>query len=52
KCYSFSVTPINGEEMWPAVKGDEMLPPSCNRGPGRPKKPKKVRRRVLDEDRV
>ncbi|XP_045790010.1 uncharacterized protein LOC123884755 isoform X2 [Trifolium pratense] len=52
KCYSFSVTPINGEEMWPCVKHEEMLPPSCNIGPERPKKRKKVSRRVPDEVRV
>ncbi|PNX76999.1 hypothetical protein L195_g032959, partial [Trifolium pratense] len=52
KCYSFSVTPINGEEMWPRVKHEEMLPPSCNIGPERPKKRKKVSRRVPDEVRV
>ncbi|XP_058783754.1 uncharacterized protein LOC131658483 [Vicia villosa] len=37
-CYSFSVSPINGMDMWPNVEADEMLPPSYKKGPGRPKK--------------
>jgi hypothetical protein len=47
KCYSYSITPINGEDMWPDVETEEMLPPSYKRGPGRPKK---LRRRGADEE--
>ncbi|GAU51502.1 hypothetical protein TSUD_413790 [Trifolium subterraneum] len=54
KCYSFSVTLINGEEMWPVVKGDEMLPPSSNTGREKANtvRRRKVRRKVSDEDSV
>jgi hypothetical protein len=47
RCYSFSVSALNGEDMWPDVKAEEMLPPSYKRGPGRPKK---LRRRGADEE--
>lgn len=46
-CYSHGVSPINGEDMWPDVDCEEMLPPQYKRGPGRPKK---LRRREVDED--
>jgi hypothetical protein len=42
KCYSYSITPINGEDMWPDVETEEMLPPSYKRGPGRPKKLRRI----------
>src|SRR4051812_7978576 len=47
KCYNYSVSPINGQDMWPEVDMEEMLPPSYKRGPGRPKK---LRRREPGED--
>ncbi|KAI5447485.1 hypothetical protein KIW84_015080 [Lathyrus oleraceus] len=47
KCYGYNVSPINGQDMWPEVDMEEMLPPSYKRGPGRPKK---LRRREPDED--
>lgn len=37
-CYDNNVSPINGEDMWPEVEVDEMLPSAYKRGPGRPKK--------------
>jgi hypothetical protein len=37
-CYSFNVSPINGEDMWPHVEVEDMLPPEFKQGPGRPKK--------------
>ncbi|XP_058749183.1 uncharacterized protein LOC131622170 [Vicia villosa] len=37
-CYSFAISPINGEEMWPEVEADPIMPPMYKRGPGRPKK--------------
>ncbi|XP_058781430.1 uncharacterized protein LOC131655613 [Vicia villosa] len=37
-CYSFPISPINGEEMWPEVDADPIMPPMYKRGPGRPKK--------------
>jgi hypothetical protein len=40
-CYGFSVTPINGSEMWPKPPDnvDEViLPPLYKNGPGRPRK--------------
>jgi hypothetical protein len=45
-CYSFNVSAINGQDMWPEVQCEEMLPPVYNKGPGRPKK---LRRREPDE---
>ncbi|XP_039688656.1 uncharacterized protein [Medicago truncatula] len=47
RCYSYGVSALNGEDMWPSVDVEEMLPPSYKRGPGRPKK---LRRREPDED--
>ncbi|KAI5386016.1 hypothetical protein KIW84_072549 [Lathyrus oleraceus] len=47
KCYGYNVSPINGQDMWPEVDMEEMLPPPYKRGPGRPKK---LRRREPDED--
>jgi hypothetical protein len=40
KCYNHGVSPINGQDRWPApdVEIEEMLPPEYKRGPGRPKK--------------
>ncbi|XP_045805909.1 uncharacterized protein LOC123898916 [Trifolium pratense] len=48
-CYSFSVSAINGQDMWPEaeVEVEDMLPPQYKRGPGRPKK---MRRRDAHED--
>lgn len=46
-CYSFSVSPINGQDMWPTIEVEDMLPPQYKRGPGRPKK---LRRREADEN--
>ncbi|XP_058769018.1 uncharacterized protein LOC131642868 [Vicia villosa] len=46
-CYSFSISPINGEEMWPEVQSDPIIPPMYKRGPGRPKK---LRIRECGED--
>ncbi|CAK8567531.1 unnamed protein product [Lathyrus sativus] len=46
-CYNFNVSPINGQDMWPEVNVEEMLPPSYKRGPDRPKK---LRRKEPDED--
>lgn len=45
-CYNFNVSAINGQDMWPEVKCEEMLPPLYKKGPGRPKK---LRRREPDE---
>jgi hypothetical protein len=47
ECYDNNVSPINGEDMWPEVEVEEMLPPSYKRAAGRPKK---LRRREPDED--
>jgi len=46
RCYSYSVSAINGQDMWPVVDAEEMLPPTYKKGPGRPKK---LRRREPDE---
>lgn len=45
-CYSFNVSAINGQDMWPNVEVEDMLPPTYKKGPGRPKK---LRRREPDE---
>ncbi|KAI5404655.1 hypothetical protein KIW84_051710 [Lathyrus oleraceus] len=45
--YGFSVSPINGQEMWPVVQLDELLPPIYKNGHGRPMK---VRIREYGED--
>ncbi|KAI5410498.1 hypothetical protein KIW84_055853 [Lathyrus oleraceus] len=37
-CYGFSVSPINGQDMWPEVEMEPPLPPAYKNGPGRPKK--------------
>jgi hypothetical protein len=49
RCYSFPVSAINGQDMWPSpsVAVEEMLPPAYKRGPGRPKK---LRVRAPHED--
>jgi hypothetical protein len=47
-CYSFNVSTINGQDMWPDIEYEEMLPPVYKRAPGRPKK---LRRRGGDEPR-
>jgi hypothetical protein len=50
RCYSFAVSPINGQDMWlkPGdVETEEILLPSYKKGPGRPKK---LRRRDPVED--
>ncbi|RHN82556.1 putative transcription factor interactor and regulator CCHC(Zn) family [Medicago truncatula] len=46
KCYTHNVSAINGQDMWPEVECEELLPPAYKKGPGRPKK---VRRREADE---
>ncbi|KAI5420213.1 hypothetical protein KIW84_044123 [Lathyrus oleraceus] len=46
-CYGYNISPINGQDMWPEVNMEEMLPPSYKRGLGRTKK---LRRRKPDED--
>ncbi|XP_058773980.1 uncharacterized protein LOC131648214 [Vicia villosa] len=38
KCYSNSVSPTNGMDMWPSVEVGDMLPPTYKKGPGRPRK--------------
>ena len=47
RCYGYNVSPINGQDMWPKIDREEMLPPSYKRGPERPKK---LRRKEPDED--
>lgn len=37
-CYAFSVSPINGQEMWHEVQSEELLPPMYKKGPGRSRK--------------
>ncbi|KAI5434457.1 hypothetical protein KIW84_021338 [Lathyrus oleraceus] len=46
-CYGFSVSPINGQDMWPEVDMEPPLPPAYKNGPGRPKK---IRIRESGED--
>lgn len=46
-CYGFSMSPINGYEMWHEVQSEELLPPLYKKGPGRPKK---LRIREYGED--
>jgi hypothetical protein len=41
RCYSFSVSPLNGEDKWPDVEAEEMLPPRYKIDPVRPKKTKR-----------
>ena len=36
-CYQNNVSAINGQDMWPEVKCEELLPPPYKKGPGRPK---------------
>ncbi|XP_058741902.1 uncharacterized protein LOC131614317 [Vicia villosa] len=36
--YGFSVSPINGQDMWPKVEVEKPLPPAYKIGPGRPRK--------------
>ncbi|XP_057440306.1 uncharacterized protein LOC130732221 [Lotus japonicus] len=45
-CYEHIISPINGENKWPKLQQDDILPPEIKRGPGRPKK---LRRREPDE---
>ncbi|RHN59870.1 putative transcription factor interactor and regulator CCHC(Zn) family [Medicago truncatula] len=45
-CYDQTITPINGQKMWPKTELPYILPPNYKRGPGRPKK---LRRREPDE---
>ncbi|XP_058733140.1 uncharacterized protein LOC131604734 [Vicia villosa] len=37
-CYGFAVSPINGQDMWPEVESEELLPPMFNKSPGSPRK--------------
>ncbi|XP_050888646.1 uncharacterized protein LOC127093787 [Lathyrus oleraceus] len=46
-CYGFSVSPINGQDMWPEVEMEPPLPSAYKNGPGRPKK---IRIRESGED--
>ncbi|KEH25408.1 hypothetical protein MTR_6g022470 [Medicago truncatula] len=48
-CYAQVISPINGQNKWPKTDFVEVLPPIYKRGPGRPKK---LRRREPDEDRM
>lgn len=34
KCYSYNASPINGQDIWPKIDMEEMLPPSYKRGHG------------------
>ncbi|KAI5416382.1 hypothetical protein KIW84_041449 [Lathyrus oleraceus] len=44
--YDFNISQINGQDMWPEVNIEEMLPPTYKKGLGMPKK---LRRREHDE---
>lgn len=46
-CYGQSISPINGQNKWPTMDYNTILPPLFKQGPGRPKK---LRRRELDEN--
>lgn len=46
-CYSFSISPINGMDMWPTVEAEDVLPPMYKKGAGRPRK---LRIREFDEN--
>ncbi|XP_058759549.1 uncharacterized protein LOC131632841 [Vicia villosa] len=46
-CYGFSISHINGQDMWPEVEMEQVLLPSYKKGPGRPRK---VRIRELGEE--
>ncbi|KAI5435767.1 hypothetical protein KIW84_022261 [Lathyrus oleraceus] len=46
-CFGFSVSPINGQDMWPKVQTDEQQPHVYNNGPRRPMN---VRIREYGED--
>lgn len=37
-CYGYAVSPINGQDMWPEVESEVLLPPMYKKGPGRPRK--------------
>ncbi|XP_058725696.1 uncharacterized protein LOC131596990 [Vicia villosa] len=37
-CYGFPISPINGQEVWPIVESEYILPPDYKKGPGRPRK--------------
>ncbi|XP_058757199.1 uncharacterized protein LOC131630445 [Vicia villosa] len=37
-CYGFPISPINGQDMWPIVESEDLLPPDYKKGPGRPRK--------------
>lgn len=45
-CYDQTITPINGQKMWPKTELPCILPPNYKHGHGRPKK---LRRREPDE---
>jgi hypothetical protein len=38
QCYTNIVSAINGQDIWPEIEYEEMLPPVYKRGLGRPKK--------------
>ena len=46
KCYAHNTSAISGQDMWPEVECEELLPPAYKKAPGRPKK---LRRREADE---
>lgn len=46
-CYDNCISSINDQDMWPTVECEEMVPPQYKSGSG---KPKKLRRREVDED--
>ncbi|KAJ1432333.1 Zinc finger, CCHC-type superfamily [Sesbania bispinosa] len=46
-CYGQTISPINGQDMWPKVEGPQIFPPTYKQGPG---SPKNLRRREPDED--
>src|SRR3954464_14229247 len=37
-CYGSPISPINGQDMWPNVESEDLLPPDFKKGPGRPRK--------------
>ncbi|XP_058783791.1 uncharacterized protein LOC131658519 [Vicia villosa] len=37
-CYGFPISPINGQDMWPMVESEDLLPPDFKKGPGRSRK--------------
>lgn len=48
RCYQYTISPLNGPDMWSKLDNEELLPPKYKRLPGRPKK---LRRREPEEVR-